>query len=341
MLEVDRVDFSKWVQELASGHWATRRKAVVALGRLGHPQAVGVLIERLNDRSFQVRRAAALALARMGDVSAIPPLIALLQDRDQRVRETAHKALIQLGSAPLADLLLGALETGATHTQRMALAGLVDLGSPEPLGKALVHPDVVIRLGALVALGRLKAIPSLVRALDDAAPEVRREAVAALARLRRKDALVLNALARATHDVDPRVRARAAQALCRQRRPLVVQPLLRALQSPDAQVRLSVVSALGRLGAVANVALAPLQQRLQEDDSFWVRRRCRAAMRQITQALRNAPHELVAAPAPEGIGTELEAAKAPEGWGTEPVGAEEGDPPQAREHRPWWSFRRR
>jgi|LSQX01.2.fsa_nt_gb HEAT repeat protein len=364
----DAASLEALVAQLGSRRWDQRRRAAVALRRLGDPRAVAPLIGCLEDRSAEVRRAVALTLASLGDVAAIEPLTRLLLDREERVRDAAHRALLHLSGSSLPDLLVGMLEQGAEGAPPAALAGLVRLGDPEPLARVLDHPNWAFRRGAVVALGHARALPPLLRAVDDAHPAVRhaamaalgqlkatapllsaladrepgvrRAAVVALASIRGKDAAVLDALARvASTDQAPAVRVSAARVLCRLRSARAVAPLIQALGATDPQVYLAAAAALGRIGAPAGIALGPLEARLKSEPSWRARRHLRQAIRAITLALQNAPAELVTASAPEGVGTEPEAAAAPAGRGTELLSGDgNGVESKPSQKRPWWRF---
>ena len=69
-----------------------REAAVAALGAVGDPRALDVVIAALGDRA-QVRRRAAVALAAFGDPRADDALRRCLEDRDWQVRQAAEDLL--------------------------------------------------------------------------------------------------------------------------------------------------------------------------------------------------------------------------------------------------------
>jgi HEAT repeat protein len=71
-------------------------KAACALGDMKSEQAVGALIEALNDKNSDVRQAAAKALGDIGDERAAGPLRLTLADRYRGVRDCASYALKKL-----------------------------------------------------------------------------------------------------------------------------------------------------------------------------------------------------------------------------------------------------
>ena len=63
-------------------HWTDRRHAVVALGDLGDPKAVPVLVKALKDKHANVRVSAADALGKIGDQAALPALTEAQSDTE-------------------------------------------------------------------------------------------------------------------------------------------------------------------------------------------------------------------------------------------------------------------
>jgi HEAT repeat protein len=87
-----------------------RAQATLALGKIGHPDDVPVLVAAVGDRSWPVRVQAATALGLIGDVSAVPVLHRLVHDDQWWVRVSAAQALANMGApgeAALAELLRG------------------------------------------------------------------------------------------------------------------------------------------------------------------------------------------------------------------------------------------
>lgn len=81
--------------------WRIRDKAAEALGEIGDPRAVDLLIIALkNDKNEYVRRSAAKALGQICDTKAVEPLLAALENADYRLREDVANALEKLGWEP-------------------------------------------------------------------------------------------------------------------------------------------------------------------------------------------------------------------------------------------------
>ena len=81
---------------LASGPWADRRVAALALGRIGPsapPEVVGALLKAAGDSSSFVREAVAIALGGMASPATVEPLLQLSRDEVAQVRAAAARSL--------------------------------------------------------------------------------------------------------------------------------------------------------------------------------------------------------------------------------------------------------
>ena len=78
---------------LASGPWADRRVAALALGRLGAASDTGALIKAASDTSSFVREAVAISLGTSNSSTALEPLLTLTRDEVAQVRAAAGRAL--------------------------------------------------------------------------------------------------------------------------------------------------------------------------------------------------------------------------------------------------------
>jgi hypothetical protein len=83
---------------LADGDFRLRAAAVRALGVLGAPGTLALLLPRLDDESPEVRWEAAFVLARLGQPEAVPALVARLDDAHAEVRRQSALALGMLGA---------------------------------------------------------------------------------------------------------------------------------------------------------------------------------------------------------------------------------------------------
>ena len=180
------------LHELASdGNGYVRESATRALVGAQSPEALRVLLERLNDWVPQVRQAAREAVEAYLQPARLPVLLAnldallalttkgradhgevleragaLLRLREARIEVMRH-AMIRHGAA--ARFLFAQLAEGCEEAVRARV-----------FGRFLEHPDVTVRLQVVRACGEYAADWStelLLRALDDAHFAVRREAL--------------------------------------------------------------------------------------------------------------------------------------------------------------------
>ena len=139
----------------------TRRRAALAIGRVGLAEGVGPLSARLaSDPEMEVRQMAAFALGLLGRREAVTALRTALADASPIVGGRAAEALGLIGDAGSAPAI-GAMV--ARHAKAGVLAGVV-----ADEGSTALAPEVeAIRLG-LYALARLKAYEPLAAAMLDA-----------------------------------------------------------------------------------------------------------------------------------------------------------------------------
>jgi HEAT repeat protein/cyclophilin family peptidyl-prolyl cis-trans isomerase len=220
-----------------------RRRAALAIGRVGLPSGVGPLVTALTDTEPDVRQMAAFALGLLGDREARGPLRAALRDPAPLVRGRAAEALGAIGDTEAASAIASMI---AAELKAGVVAGL----SPDDF-EYLANPSAeAFRLG-VNALVRLKAAGPLSAAVLDAAgqPVVHWWPVAwALQRLADKGTMpALMTFARSTGEL---CRALAAKGLGSLKDPAAVDVLLPMVQGWARDPRLGVVAvrALAQIG---------------------------------------------------------------------------------------------
>jgi cyclophilin family peptidyl-prolyl cis-trans isomerase/HEAT repeat protein len=225
----------------------------------------------LADQEPLVRRRAALAVGRIGDARAVAPLVSLLQgDGDDAVRAMAAFSLGEIESAAGADALIAELQKNqSAEVKARAVEALGKIAANLPNTEA--ERAVVIRkqiLGvlnsetssarsdrevarlALTAALRAKPVDAgatIARFLSSTDAAVRADAANVLARLRVKDGAeqLRNLL---TNDPDPIVRANAARALGAAENQAAFESLLDgSTHDRDSRVRISAIRALASL----------------------------------------------------------------------------------------------
>lgn len=257
-----------------------RRRAALAIGRVGHPDGVAPLLAALRDADVDVRQAAIFALGLIGDLRATEPLAALLADPNPLVHGRAAEALGLInatGAAPAIGGLVASwvrngvastVEIDETKTQsppvealRLAVFALVRLKAFEHLGGAVLGAkgEPLLRWWPVAyALQRLEDPRALV-ALRTLAAEKGSIgvgfAVRGLGGL--KDAESVDLLLRLLEreDTVPAVKATCVRALVSigdaSRTVPVLLRLLATHTALDRTLLLEVVGALGQLGSVS------------------------------------------------------------------------------------------
>jgi HEAT repeat protein/cyclophilin family peptidyl-prolyl cis-trans isomerase len=134
-----------------------RRRAALAIGRVGLSEGVEPLMKLLDDSEIEVRQMAAFGLGLIGEPSARPRLLAALTDPQPVLQGRAAEALGQIGDRADANAI-GAMVQA--HIRAGALMGV----TPDDLTYPLSAPTEAVRLG-VYALARLGAYDALAAAV--------------------------------------------------------------------------------------------------------------------------------------------------------------------------------
>jgi cyclophilin family peptidyl-prolyl cis-trans isomerase/HEAT repeat protein len=277
---------------LADEEARVRRRAALAVGRVGLRDGVELLLPLLGDAEPEVRQMAAFALGLIGDGRARDPLVQALGDPSVLVQGSAAEGLGLIGDPAAAEPI------GRTIAQIVA-AGALDADPGDDADVRRDTPLAVFRLG-LFALVRLKAYEPIAAAVLDAAgqPRVRWWPVAfALQRL--EDPRALNALLTLAGDAHPYTRAFAVKGLGALKDRAALPVLLPLVSSSDRTVVIEAVRALGRFGdpAAASPLLKIIQDRKAEPA---VRLEAVAAVGSVrTSAVNDVVLDLLSDPSPD------------------------------------------
>jgi HEAT repeat protein/cyclophilin family peptidyl-prolyl cis-trans isomerase len=218
-----------------------RRRAALAIGRVGLTDGIPPLVELLSDAEAEVRQMAAFALGLIGDATAREPLVGALADQSPLVQGSAAEALGLIGDAGAADAV------GRFLGQLMQAGALAQVPGEEDDARRDA-PSAAARL-AIYALVRLKAYPQLAAAVLDggAQPRVRWWPVAyALQRL--EDPRALPALLTLARDQHPYTRAFAVKGLAGLKARSALPVLMPLVSSGERAVLIETVRALGAIG---------------------------------------------------------------------------------------------
>ena len=229
------------IRFLSDGEARMRRRAALAIGRVGLAEGVPPLVGLLADTDPEVRQMAAFALGLIGDKSAREPLVRALADASPLVQGSAAEALGLIGDTAAADAI------GRFVGQSVQSGALAQTPAEEDDVRRDT-PSAAVRLG-IHALVRLKAYPQLASAVLDGngQPRVRWWPVAyALQRL--EDARALPALLTLAKDPQPYTRAFAVKGLAALKDPSALPVLMPLLTSGERAVLVETIRALGRIG---------------------------------------------------------------------------------------------
>jgi cyclophilin family peptidyl-prolyl cis-trans isomerase/HEAT repeat protein len=150
---------SDLIRLLSDNESRVRRRAALAVGRVGLADGVEPLVRLLEDNEIEVRQMAAFALGLIGDRSARPPLLNALKDAQPVLQGRAAEALGLIGDRTDADAISAMIQS---HIR----AGALKAVTPDEVTYPLAPPAEAVRLG-LYALARLSAYEALAAAVLD------------------------------------------------------------------------------------------------------------------------------------------------------------------------------
>ncbi len=201
---------------------------IEALGKIGDRQAVGPLVDMLQET--YTRAAAALALGKIGDRKAIPFLEeALRKEKEDSIKTSLEAALYLLGDKSKWEVLVSNLK------------------------------EEKLRRGTIKLLGETgdeKGIKPLVETLSDKSPEVRAEAIKALSQIGRGGRATKEALLRALNDNNPEVKKEAILAIVKSEKAAKVLQGILQDKGEELSIRLAATSRLGGWGDKSGLPLA-------------------------------------------------------------------------------------
>jgi cyclophilin family peptidyl-prolyl cis-trans isomerase len=230
------------VKLLADGEPRVRRRAALAIGRVGLPEGVPPLVGALADQDSEVRQMVAFALGLIGDAAASASLTQALSDASPLVRGRAAEALGQIGVKEAA-VVIGQLAAG--YAQHPAVAGLPPDDSTWPAA-----PEAEAFKLALFALVRLGAFEPLAAAVTAGDRPVSSWWPVAFALQRINDRRAVPALTQLARAQGTYTVAFAARGLGGSKDPSVTTTLLPLLDKQQPlEVVVAAVRAVAQLGA--------------------------------------------------------------------------------------------
>jgi cyclophilin family peptidyl-prolyl cis-trans isomerase len=287
-----------------------RRRAALAIGRVGLREGVAPLSATLADPDPEVREMAAFALGLIGDRGALEALTRTLSDSAPLVQGRAAEALGLIGDASAAPAIAamavqhlaaaGLTEIGpddltwpgppSREAYRLALYALARLKTYEPVAQVTLAPDGRPRSDwwpiayALQRLGDARAVPMLLSLVRSPGRDTAAFAARGLGASKDKSAIpaLLDLLKRTAKEGGHPAAIAAVRALAELGAADARQPLIAIVQQAesDPALRLEAVTALGAVGA--SEATTMLQDLLSDP---WPSMRA-AALRSLAQVDR-------------------------------------------------------
>ena len=248
---------SDLIRLLSDNEARVRRRAALALGRVGLPEAVEPLTGLLGDEDPDVRQMAAFALGLIGDAAARPGLLAALEDADPEVQGRAAEALGMIG-----DLVDAAAVSGMvrTHVGSGALTGVAADDLTFPLAPAVEAARV--GMYALVRLGSYEALAAA--ALDAGGQPVSTWWPVSYAIQRLGDPRGAPALATLLNTPGRYTAAFAARGLGAMKALEAAEPLRQIVERRAVHPAV-VIQAIRALAAIGDSATAPVVTRIVVD----------------------------------------------------------------------------
>jgi len=246
-----------------------RRRATLAVGRVGLVEGVQPLTQALADEEPEVRQMAAFALGLIGSPTARPALLDALAKGEAAMQGRAAEALgligdkadgAAIGRMVGAHVAAGALSTvqaddltfplaPPVEAVRLGLFALARLSTYEPRHVEQPRDTAVMiqAIRALAALGDRASLPLLTRVVGEVKtpPAIRLEAMTAFGTL--ADAGTADILVELVSDRAPAVRGTAMRALARVDPDTFTATLSGLDADPDWTVRVAQAAALGTL----------------------------------------------------------------------------------------------
>jgi cyclophilin family peptidyl-prolyl cis-trans isomerase len=250
--EDERTVTTDLIELLQPTHGGARRRAILALGRIGYPSGLAALMDILisdqnpENRDPEMRALAAFSLGQIQNQHAVSVLLERLDptiEKSALVRARAVEALGKIGSNKQAGAALGAYGV-------KGMAEAVVRMLPAPSEQVTDDTRLVgsMALTALLRLRQASTVEAIAAQLRSPDSDLRWQAASALARIREGIAAAAPALITLLDDKDALVRANAARTLGVAKSPQAIDPLIKLLGDKDERVVAGAINALGAIG---------------------------------------------------------------------------------------------
>ncbi|MGH9666731.1 MAG: HEAT repeat domain-containing protein [Bryobacteraceae bacterium] len=176
-------------QNKEPGNFSAERAFEIAVALTSGVCLLPILVQLLRSPNGRIRSRAALLVGRMA--ASARPMGGVLSEEDGRVRANAVESLWGLRSRDAEAVFRSASQDSENRTAGNGLVGLYKMGVAESIAQMLErarHPEPRWRATAAWAMGAAadpRFVPALKTMLTDPEPGVRRNALTALARIKR------------------------------------------------------------------------------------------------------------------------------------------------------------
>lgn len=258
--EDERTITADLIEMLQPPHGGVRRRAILALGRIGYPNGLGFLIDVLNgDKNAENRNPEMRALAAfsLGEIESHHAASYLLQRLDPAIENSylvRGRSVEALGKIASNSLSAAALGNYGVKAIADAIAASLPPTNASPTGEAKFVASMA--LTALLRIKQPSSVEAIAAQLRSPDADLRWQAANALARIREGIGVATASLSPLLDDSNALVRAHAARALGVAKTAQAVEPLIKLLVDKDERV---VANSINALGAIADSrAVAPL-----------------------------------------------------------------------------------
>ncbi|MCA9089709.1 MAG: HEAT repeat domain-containing protein [Planctomycetaceae bacterium] len=237
---------------------AVRRQVLLTLGACGKAIAMPAVRRRVDDADPECRIAAAEALGRLGDPQGLTLLLNMLKEQPLSSETGLALPIAQAigrmkdprGTVPLLNLL-STDDVALKEQIAVSLGEMKQRAARESLERLLTHDHSDrVRAAAAKALGELgdiEARPALERALRDSAP-VKMQAIPAIVKLKGRVAETVRTLLPILEDQRPLVRCQALIALRELGDQSAATPVIPLILDPHSEVHKETLATLRALG---------------------------------------------------------------------------------------------
>ncbi|HKP85328.1 MAG TPA: peptidylprolyl isomerase, partial [Blastocatellia bacterium] len=255
--EDERIIPPDLVEMLQPPHGGVRRRAILALGRIGYPSGLGFLVDVLNgDKNAENRNPELRALAAfsLGEIESHHAASYLLQRLDPAIESSylvRGRAVEALGKIASNSVSAAALGNYGVKGIADAIAASLPPTNASPSGESKFIASMA--LTALLRIKRPSSVEAVAAQLRSPDADLRWQAANALARIREGIAVATASLLPLLDDSNALVRAHAARALGVAKAAQAVGPLTKLLADKDERVVVNSINALGAIGEASAV----------------------------------------------------------------------------------------